>query len=48
MYPDGTTVNWDQPEKNGAEPEYPVPSLRFAKAAALAVAVVSTRRRATS
>lgn len=33
-YSDGTTVNWDQPEGNGEEPEHPAPSLRFARAAA--------------
>lgn len=33
-YSDGTTVNWDQPEKNGKEPENPAPSLTFAKASA--------------
>jgi periplasmic copper chaperone A len=33
-YSDGTTVNWDQPERNGEEPEHPAPSLTFAKAPA--------------
>lgn len=36
-YTDGTTVNWDQPEKGGEEPEHPVPSLSFAKAPAAAL-----------
>lgn len=33
-YSDGTTVNWNQPERNGEEPEHPAPSLSFAKAPA--------------
>lgn len=33
-YADGTTVNWNQPGKNGEEPENPAPSLTFAKAPA--------------
>lgn len=33
-YSDGTTVNWNQPEKTAEEPEHPAPSLRFAEAPA--------------